>query len=99
MGVKRDKERGCGTRGFQHRNIETQKKRKKEKEMGEGGVYEARWLKAVFLRLLTRCSELVTFAHSSFFLVPPSGFSHTEVLGIYSMATYVVHLGVAGKVS
>lgn len=50
-------------------NIEKERKKKKKKGGGEGGVYGARWLKAVFLRLLTRCSELVTFTHSSFFLV------------------------------
>ncbi len=50
---------------------ERKKKRKKEKEMGEGGVYGARWLEAVFVRLLTRCSELVAFTHSSFFPCPP----------------------------
>ncbi len=58
---------------------------------------EHRWLKAVFLRLLTRCSELVVFTHSSFFLSCFLSFSHTEVLGIYSMPTYIVHLDVAGK--
>ncbi len=42
----------------------------KNKKNG-GGVYGARWLKAVFLRLLTRCSELVAFTHSSFLSCPP----------------------------